>query len=139
MNSSFQSITIRCDHWSQMLADIKSRLTEEACGFVLGIGNLSMLVIPVTNSLHSRTKFFMEPKEQLDAYLLAEDKGLDILAVYHSHPNGIDTPSVTDFEELTFPGVIYLIWYEKNEEWHCNGFLMNTKRDSKEVSVIITP
>ena len=54
----------------------------------------------------------MDPEEELKAFISVEEKGWDILAVYHSHPHGIDHPSATDIDELTFPGIIYLIWYQ---------------------------
>jgi len=138
MNSLTNGIQLSPGHWAQMEADIKAKTPEEACGIVLGEGNHARLVIPVTNILHSPTRFRMEPKEQLSAYLLAEEKKLDILAVYHSHPHGINQPSVTDYKELTFPGIIYLIWYSKDGEWNCRGYLMNTRLDTGEVPVIIS-
>ena len=73
---------------------------------IVGEGNQSRLVIPVTNILHDPYRFRMDPEEELKAFLLAEEKGWEILAIYHSHPQGIQHPSPTDFTELTFPGVI---------------------------------
>ena len=138
MNLLTNGIYISPDHWAQMEADVRARAPEEACGIVVGEGNHSWLVIPVTNILHSPSRFRMEPKEQLSAFLLAEEKRLDVLAVYHSHPQGINKPSATDFEELTFPGIIYLIWYIVANEWKCRGYLMHPRMDAVEVRVIIS-
>ncbi len=80
----------------------------------------------------------MDPEEQLKAFLLVEDKGWDILAIYHSHPHGIDKPSATDYDELTFPGIIYLIWYQDAIKWHCRGYLMQPQAGTGEVPVIIS-
>jgi proteasome lid subunit RPN8/RPN11 len=138
MNSLKQGLTLNPEHWAQMEADVVLNAPKEACGIIAGTGNQSQLVIPVTNILHSPSRFRMEPQEELNAFYMAEEKGLDLLAVYHSHPHGAGEPSVTDYDELTFPGIIYLIWYKGFGEWRCRGFLMNTRIDSIEVPVIIT-
>jgi proteasome lid subunit RPN8/RPN11 len=137
MNALLYGLHLHPNHWAQMEADVKAKEPEEACGIVAGEGNTSRLVIPVTNTLHNPYRFRMEPKEQLDAFLLAEEKGLDILAIYHSHPQGIYKPSATDYDELTFPGIIYLIWYKAIIDWNCRGYLMNTGMEAFEVPVVI--
>jgi proteasome lid subunit RPN8/RPN11 len=75
----------------------------------------------------------MAPEEQLNAFLLVEKNKWDILAVYHSHPQGIDAPSFTDYEELTYPGIIYLIWFKRARNWNCKAYLMYGKSKPSEV------
>jgi proteasome lid subunit RPN8/RPN11 len=135
MNDLAVGLYLKAEHWSQMETDVHTKAPEEACGIVAGRGNHSELVIPVTNILHSVTSFRMEPKEQLNAFLLMEERRLDILAIYHSHPEGIDKPSFTDIEELTFPGIIYLIWYKAVDRWNCKGYLMGNQMHTCEVKV----
>jgi proteasome lid subunit RPN8/RPN11 len=122
-----------------MEADVNARSAEEACGLVAGEGDQSRLIIPVTNILHDAFRFRLDPDEELKAFMYAEDKGWDILAIYHSHPQGIDHPSLTDIDELTFPGIIYLIWYQNAGVWTCRGYLMQGGSQVSEVPVIITP
>ena len=138
MNSLSQGLYLCPEHWVQMEADVRAKAPEEACGIVAGEGNRTRMIIPVTNVLHSPYRFRMEPKEQLNAFLLVEDNNMDILAVYHSHPQGIARPSETDYEELTFPGIIYLIWYKWRNEWTCRGYLMNALTGAGEVPVNIS-
>ncbi len=130
---------LAAEHWQQMEADVMARSPEEACGFVAGEGDKSRVIIPVTNMLHDAFRFRLDPDEELKAFSFAEDKGWDILAVYHSHPHGIDHPSPTDIDELTFPGIIYLIWYQTANDWKCRGYLMQVGKEAIEVPVIITP
>ncbi|MGE5122895.1 MAG: Mov34/MPN/PAD-1 family protein, partial [Acidobacteriaceae bacterium] len=61
-----------------------------------------------------------------------------VIAVYHSHPHGIARPSATDLDELTFPGIVYLIWYQQEATWYCRGYLMNSDQAPIEVPVIIS-
>ncbi len=121
-----------------MEADVIVKSPEEACGFVAGEGNQSKLIIPITNMLHDAFRFRMDPEEELNGFITAEGKGLDILAVYHSHPTGLDRPSPTDLDQLTFPGIIYLIWYRNASDWSCRGYLMEVGSDGIEIPVIIT-
>jgi proteasome lid subunit RPN8/RPN11 len=138
MNALSSGIFLTRVHWAQMVADVVAKTPEEACGFVVGEGNRSRLVLPVTNILHDAYRFRMDPEEQLKAFLLVEEKGWDILAVYHSHPNGISGPSFTDYEELTFPGILYIIWFQEANKWQCRGYLMNIRPGTGEVPVIIS-
>lgn len=138
MNALSSGIYLRPEHWAEMEADVSAKSPEEACGFVAGIGNHSRLVIPITNILHDKFRFRMDPAEQLKAFLLVEEKGIEILAIYHSHPYGINSPSLTDIDEVTFPGIIYLIWYQDDSNWKCRGFMMNSQAGPSELPVIIS-
>jgi proteasome lid subunit RPN8/RPN11 len=138
MNNLASGIVLTPEHWAQMETDINLRPAEEACGLVVGIGNYSKLVIPVTNILHDPHRFRMDPQEELNAFLLADQKGWEVLAIYHSHPHGIARPSITDHAELTFPGMIYLIWFQQYDAWQCRGYLMQSEGKGVEVPVIIS-
>ncbi len=138
MNSPSNSIILSLEHWARMESDISSRPDEEACGLILGTDNLSKVVVPITNILHDPHRFRMEPQEELNAFLTADEKGWEVLAVYHSHPHGIDAPSPTDLAELTFPGVVYLIWYQADHAWKCRAYLMRGDKEYREIPVIIS-
>lgn len=122
-----------------MEEDVNERSPEEACGLVAGVVDQSRLIFPITNILHDAYRFRLDPDEELKAFMEIEDKGWDILAIYHSHPRGIDHPSSTDINELTFPDIIYLIWYQTNNRWACRGYLMQRGSQVSEVPVIIKP
>jgi proteasome lid subunit RPN8/RPN11 len=137
MNDSNRQLFIRAAHWEQMRADAAAKAPEEACGFVLGKADYSRLVIPVTNILHDAVRFRMDPEEELKAFYLAEKNDWDVLAIYHSHPHGINRPSISDYNELTFPEVIYLIWYQEDDRWHCKGYLMQEQSGTGEVPIVV--
>lgn len=138
MNSSLSSIQLTSDLLSSMERDVDARINEEACGFVLGVDNVARRVIPVTNILHDPYRFRMAPEEELRAFLLAEEYGEEFLAIYHSHPLGIDHPSATDLQEQAFHEIIYLIWYRVDNLWHCKAFLMEIGSPPVELPVILS-
>jgi proteasome lid subunit RPN8/RPN11 len=69
-----------------MSADVESRAPQEACGLLAGKGDITLEVIPITNELHSTVRFRMDPIEQLRAFQLIDDQGLELVGIYHSHP-----------------------------------------------------
>jgi proteasome lid subunit RPN8/RPN11 len=112
------------EHWKSMLADILERLSEEACGIVAGTGGTSCAVFPVTNVLHSPVRFLMDPEEQIDVFNQIEDQDWQLLAIYHSHLQGLERPSPTDIAEAYYPELVNLIWSNTTGEWICRGFLI---------------
>jgi proteasome lid subunit RPN8/RPN11 len=138
MNPLSLGIQMDLSHWAEMEADVATRSPEEACGFVLGTQNHTELIIPITNILHDQHRFLMDPEEELQAFLFSEKTGKEIIGIYHSHPYGIDHPSSSDKDELTFPGIIYFIWFQNKEKWQCRSYLMEAHKEPEEVPVIIS-
>lgn len=114
--------SLRKKHLVLILAHIKSTAPHEACGFIAGINGSSHGVFPVTNILHSPTRFKMNPEEQLSAMLSIQEFGWEILAIYHSHPSGPPTPSPTDIAQDHYPGTIQLIFSRQDRTWHFQAF-----------------
>jgi proteasome lid subunit RPN8/RPN11 len=106
----------------QICTHASTCLPEEACGLIGGTQGRAVVALPITNELHSPVRFQMDPAEQLQAFLRFESLGLDLLAIYHSHPHGPPHPSPTDIEEFTYPGVYYLILSPGLSGWQVREF-----------------
>lgn len=119
-----EGLTILFEHREEMVADVSRRAPEEACGLVAGKHGLSRQVYPITNELHSRVRYRMDPVEQLKALIEIEESGNELIAIYHSHPAGPDQPSPTDVAEAAYPGVIHLIWHLQSGKWRSSGYLI---------------
>lgn len=115
---------LRRAHWQIMFDEVDKLQAEEACGIVAGLDRTSQAVYPVTNILHSPVRYRMDPEKQLEVFNQIDEHGWEILAIYHSHLQGPQTPSSIDVAEAAYPGVIHLIWYPKGEGWDCRGFLI---------------
>lgn len=115
-----------------MLADVIKRAPIEACGIVAGRRGQSEKIYKITNILNSPNKYRMAPEEQLEAFNEIEQMSLIMLAIYHSHPEGPDSPSQTDISEFYYPGIYSLIWSQKKRDWVCRGY----KIEHSEVSEI---
>uniref|UniRef100_A0A7C4PNI5 M67 family peptidase n=1 Tax=Anaerolinea thermolimosa TaxID=229919 RepID=A0A7C4PNI5_9CHLR len=121
-------IRLTRSHLQQMINHATQTLPEEACGLIGGVAGEARLVIPVTNSLHSAVRFRMEPHEQLRAFQRFETEGLELLAIYHSHPTGPPAPSETDRAEFSYPGVAYVILSGAPSGWQWNAFQLDHER-----------
>jgi proteasome lid subunit RPN8/RPN11 len=109
------------EQWNCMLADVAERAPEEACGLLAGKGNVVHTVSPVTNILHSPSLYRMAPEEQLAVFNQIDRHELDLIGIYHSHPNGPQGLSQRDLTEAYYPDVIQLVWFRQGDEWQCHG------------------
>jgi [CysO sulfur-carrier protein]-S-L-cysteine hydrolase len=82
---------------------------EEVCGLIAGKHGQATRHYPVENVHHSPVAFEMEPVQQVKAMVAMEEEGLDLLAIYHSHPGGPAWPSATDVAKALYPDVIQII------------------------------
>ena len=48
---------------------------------------------------------------------LIEEFGLELLVIYHSHPNGTAHPSPSDISQFFYPGVYSLILFTQLDSW----------------------
>ena len=62
-----------------------------------------------TNVLHSAVRYRIDPAEQLAGLQPDRRSGLELVGIYHSHPNGPDGLA-TDIAEAYYPEAVYLIW-----------------------------
>lgn len=99
-----------------------AELPDEACGLLAGRSGTSLKVYPIENILHSPVKFLMEPKQQINALLEIEQSNWELLAIYHSHPNGPPFPSETDVNNYNYPDTPSLIWSRRGNDWMCGAF-----------------
>ncbi len=113
-----------------MRSHVQSCLPQEACGLLLGRAGIVHQVIPVTNAAGSAVSFRMEPREQLAAFDRIEAEGLELLGIFHSHPNGPEAPSPTDIAEAAYP-VVYIIWFRIQDTWGARGFWIEESRVSE--------
>lgn len=79
------------DMLRQFLAHAEAAYPEEACGLVVQVGRKTQVVRCRNSSSSPQTTFTIHP----DDYATAEELG-EVLAVYHSHPNGSPDPSMAD-------------------------------------------
>jgi proteasome lid subunit RPN8/RPN11 len=81
----------------------------ETCGYLAGKDGRVTQCYPVRNDDQAEEHFTFNPEEQLSAAANAEQEGLDIIALYHSHPIGLAWPSAEDVRLAFDPSLLYVI------------------------------
>jgi proteasome lid subunit RPN8/RPN11 len=115
------SLTLKRAHMFAMQRHINVEAPLEACGLLGGKNGVAELILPVKNAAGSRVRFRMDPKAQLRAIEQIESEGLEIVAIFHSHPKGPSVPSPTDIVEASYQ-VVNIIWSKAGRRWQARGF-----------------
>ena len=87
---------------------------SESCAMLLGKkvdGAWNVKEVFLTQNIdNSQTNFTISPEELLKGYQLAEKMHLELVGVFHSHPNSDATPSSTDktfMQNTPVPWIIF--------------------------------
>lgn len=81
----------------------------EACGYLAGKDDEITKYFPMRNQDQSSEHFTLDPQEQFSVIRQARSEGLEILAVYHTHPVSPARPSPEDIKLAYDPNIIYVI------------------------------
>ena len=97
-------------HLSQMKEHARKEGPDEACGILAGRENLVERVYPCKNvSKNPSSCYAIAPEQLIEIFNDVEDRGLEILGFYHSHPAGPASPSNVDLSRATWHGHSYVI------------------------------
>lgn len=81
----------------------------EVCGILGGRDGAVSAGYRMTNTDASNEHFMMEPKEQFAVSKDLRSRGLEMVAIYHSHPETPARPSAEDIRLALTPDVSYVI------------------------------
>jgi proteasome lid subunit RPN8/RPN11 len=97
--------------WGQMLAHAYDGLPLEACGLLAGHPERGEVTVfyPCRNAEESSRIYTVHPQDFLRADRSAEDAGLAIVGVMHSHTHTEAYPSPTDVAQAPDPDWHYVI------------------------------
>lgn len=117
------TLKIKGKELEKIVAHSKSEFPLEACGILIGIKEEATLTVRevhrTKNILKSSYNYQIDPKEQLEIFLDADKKGLDVIGFYHSHPFYNADYSSTDLSSANYPDHLYLIYSIRDNEFKC--------------------
>jgi len=129
-----KKMKIKKETYNEMIEHCRNCLPYEACGILAGKDNLASIIYKIKNIEISSISYFMEPTEQLKAMKDIRNKGMEMMAIFHSHPYGSAYPSHKDIE-LVFYDVCYLIVaFEPEFEVRC--FKIENRNINEEKLII---
>lgn len=80
---------------------VEAAYPEEGAGFLLGKDNEVKEILPLPNAREDEARhnrFLITPEDYLKAELKADELGIDLIGVFHSHPDCPNVPSEYDRE-----------------------------------------
>jgi [CysO sulfur-carrier protein]-S-L-cysteine hydrolase len=117
-------IVLPPDIASDIVTHAKEHAPIEACGLLAGANGVVTHAYRLTNCDASPEHFSLDPKEQFAAAREMRAAGLELLAVYHSHPESPARMSEEDLRLALAPGMLYVI-----------VSLLNTKPEIKSFTI----
>ena len=95
--------------FEDMLEQAKAEAPIECCGILAGRGGRAEKLYKMSNAEHRRDHYMMAPEQQFEAVKDIRSRSLDMLAIYHSHPETSARPSAEDIKLALTPNVVYVI------------------------------
>src|ERR671915_1912419 len=129
-----KAIFLTAAQLAKLVEVAKDALPNESCAFLLGHNDGVAEILPMRNIDDSPVTFSIEPTELIYAYNLAETKGMDVIAIFHSHPAKA-WPSSTDVKFMEINPVVWVIY--STTENQLKAFVYDGDDFIKEIDIRI--
>lgn len=119
--TTIASLHVTNDVLRDVVGFCRAEHPREACGFIVGANGVGTRVVPMVNEHSDPTRNYrMNNVAIVEAYRVADDAGEEILAAYHSHPNGPPILSQgrpdADLENAADTSIAYLVVSTKDPQ-----------------------
>lgn len=95
---------------ARIIAHARAEAPLEACGILAGVQGRVLRSYPLRNVAETpTTRYLADPSGQLATFGDLERSGLELLAIYHSHPASPAVPSPTDLSLALYPDACHVI------------------------------
>jgi proteasome lid subunit RPN8/RPN11 len=138
-------IQIEAQPWREMVAHARSSYPYECCGAMLGSAEnghkVVKIAIPMENVAQGpkRTRYELRPKDLLQADQEARRRNMDLVGVYHSHPDCGAYFSETDLKNSCPWYSFVVLSVQKGEFHHAHSWLPNAEQNAAEREELICP
>lgn len=93
----------------EMVRHAQEEFPNESCGIIAGKDGQAVQLYRMTNVEASPYRYYMDPKQLYQVYREIEDRGWELLAIYHSHTHSPAYPSATDVRLASWPDAYYIL------------------------------
>ncbi|MGB6943208.1 MAG: M67 family metallopeptidase [Bryobacteraceae bacterium] len=117
-------IKINKPAWDTMVSHVESTFPKEGCGLMIGSDGVVEAAVPLPNSYSGPQEdfFVIDPKDLHRVDRESREKGLDVLGVFHSHPDCDAYFSKRDLEH-SCPWFSYVVLSIKKGRFdHANSY-----------------
>ena len=124
-------IRIDSEPWAAMISHARRTYPNECCGAMLGAidgdSKAVRVAIPLENAYEGAqaARYELRPEDLLAADKAARERQMDLIGIYHSHPDCDAYFSTTDLKN-SCPWYSFVVLSVKSGEFdHANSFLPN--------------
>ncbi len=104
------AIRVRRELISELVRLAQLEPARECCGLLAGSRGAIARIFRATNvASNPATAYEITPQELFSLIREVRAAALELMGIYHSHPNGKNEPSPRDIEHAYYPDTIYII------------------------------
>ncbi len=107
-------------------ADAINKKPNESCALLFGKKDNEKIIIteiyPTENIEKSPVNFTISNEQLIQGYKIAEEKGLEVIGIFHSHPDSEPYPSETDKKFMEINPVAWIIFSISTDEFKAYMF-----------------
>lgn len=124
-------IRIESEPWAEMVAHARETYPNECCGAMLGSTDDEQKAVRVAIRLRNAfdgaqsARYELRPEDLLAADKAARERNMDLIGIYHSHPDCDAYFSKTDLQNSCPWYSFVVLSIQKGEFHHANSWLPN--------------
>lgn len=124
---------------NQLLHCAQAVPEAEVCGLIGARDGRPATCYPVRNAAEQPgVRFQLDPGEQIEAMRQMRERGEELFAIFHSHPDTPAEPSALDLAEAAYPAAVYLIISLNTKGvLEMRGYRMGENRIFREVDLVL--
>ena len=112
-----QKITLLKSQKKILLRHAENTEPNESCAILFGEKNIVSEVYLTKNIENSPVNFTISSEQLIEAYGKAEEKKMEVIGIFHSHPNSEAYPSNTDKKFMQSNPVVWIIYSGINKNF----------------------
>ena len=102
-------LTLARSYVDEMIAHAREDVPNECCGIIAADDGAAKKLYRAVNAEASPYRYNVDPKDLLRIYRDLDDRGWDVMVIYHSHTHTEAYPSPTDTSLAAWPDAYYVI------------------------------
>ena len=119
-----QEITLSQSDKKTLSEYSENQKPNESCALLFGKDNQVSDLFLTENIEKSPVNFTISNKQLIEGYKIAEEKKVDVIGIFHSHPNSDAYPSNTDKKFMQSNPVVWIIYSGINKNF--KAFLLES-------------
>ena len=105
-----QKIILSTSHLEILTNHAESERPNEACALLFGKEDTVTEIFLTKNTENSPVNFTISNEQLIEGYKRAEEQNVEVIGIFHSHPNSEAVPSKTDEKFMEANPVAWIIY-----------------------------